>query len=99
MEMDKTARKALRTIRACVEDGRYTVLTHFLERMDQRGLVWPDVQAVLDDPEAVQDGGQDRLGRPKWMIVGTAADGLELEIVCVLDQDERGELTVFITIY
>jgi len=67
--------------------------------MDERGLFWPDVLAVLDTPDAVRSGGRDRFGRAKWMISGTAVDGLSIEIVCVLDRDERGNVTVFITIY
>jgi hypothetical protein len=30
---------------------------------------------------------------------GTAADGEPIDLVCVLDIDERGRVTVFITIY
>jgi hypothetical protein len=67
--------------------------------MDRRGLVWPDVLAVLDSPSTVRAGGTDRFGRDKWRISGTAADGEALEFVCALDVDERGEVTVFITIY
>jgi len=99
MKMDVEARRALLTIRACVARGRYRVLTHFTQRMDQRGLVWPDVLAVLDAPGAVRSGGRDRFGRPKWLVGGTATAGDPLEIVCVLDVDEHGEHTVFITLY
>lgn len=97
--MDAKARKALRIIRRCVADGRYRVLPHFTERMDRRGLFWSDIVAVLDDPSDVRDGGPETLGRPKWIIAGTAADGLAIEFVCVLDTDERGRLTLFITAY
>jgi hypothetical protein len=97
--MDSKARRAWSIIRRCVEQGRYRVLEHFTQRMDQRGLVWPDVLAVVDDPAGVRPGGPEEFGRPKWIINGTAADGLEVEIVCVLDHDEQGRLTVFITIY
>jgi len=99
MGMDSEARQALRTIRRCVRAGRFRLLVHFTERMDKRGLVWPDILVVLDRPDDVRDGGPERLSRPKWIITGTAADGLPVEIVCVLDEDEHGELTVFITIY
>src|SRR5512137_2482304 len=97
--MDSRARKAWLIIRRCVEQGRYRVLEHFTQRMDQRGLVWPDVLAVVDDPAEVRPGGPEEFGRAKWIINGTAADGLDVEIVCVLDHDEQGRLTVFITIY
>jgi hypothetical protein len=61
--------------------------------------VWPDILAVLDAPASVRSGGQDRWGRPKWLVSGTAADELPIEVVCVLDEDERGDVTVFITMY
>jgi hypothetical protein len=99
MRMDAKERKALSTIRRCVAAGRYRVKLHFAQRMDERGMFWPDVQAVVDSPASIRDGGLEQCGRPKWILSGTAADGLSIEMVCVLDTDERGELTVFITIY
>lgn len=97
--MDVAARKALALIRRCVACGRYLLLLHFTERMDERGLFWPDVLAVLDAPKGVRSGGLDRWERPKWLISGTTADELPMEVVCVLDEDERGNVTVFITVY
>ena len=99
MTMGRKASRALLTIRACVSAGRYSVLTHFVQRMDRRGLVWPDILAVLDSPGTVRSGGTDRYGRDKWLGSGTAADGEPIEFVCVLDVDECGKVTVFITIY
>jgi hypothetical protein len=99
MSMDAEARNALSVIRKCVAAGRYTVLLHFVQRLDERGLFWPDVRAVLDDPSGVRYDGHDRYDRPKWIVAGDAADDLPIEIVCVLDEDERGNVTVFITIY
>ncbi len=87
------------TIRACVGAGRYQLLVHYRERLAERGLLWSDVLAVLDEPAAIHDAGDDRFGRPKWLINGEAADGLPLEFVCVLDRDARGVVTVFVTIY
>jgi len=72
---------------------------HFARRMDERGLFWPDIQCVLAAPSDVRDGGKDDLGRPKWIIAGKATDGLKLEIVCVLDVDDEGNLAVFVTAY
>lgn len=97
--MDAKARRAWSSIRRCVEDGRYLVLTHFMQRMDERGLVWPDVLSVLHDPTDVRDGGPEQWGRPKWIVEGQAADGHPLSVVCVLDRDEQGRLTVFITAF
>jgi hypothetical protein len=97
--MDAEARKALGIIRRCVASGRYVLLPHFRERMDQRAMFWPDVLAVLDDPADVRDGGPEDLGRPKWIVSGVAPDGLTLEMVCVLHRDGRGNVTLFITAY
>jgi hypothetical protein len=97
--MDGTARRALREIQKCVSAGRVTVLSHFVERMDLRGLFWMDVIDIIESPEDVRDGGPERFGRPKWIIVGTAMDGLKIEIVCVIDKDESRNSTVFVTIY
>lgn len=97
--MDAKGRKALFVIRRCVAARRYRLLAHFTQRMDGRGLFWPDVAAILNDPADVRSSGSDRWGRPKWIIAGKSACGEKLELVCVLDRDDRGNLTVFITIY
>lgn len=95
--MDATARRALSIIRDRVAAKRYLVLPHFRKRMALRGLVWPDMLAVLDAPDGVRSDGRDDWNRPKWIVSGTAADGLGIDIVCVLDVDENGDMTVFIT--
>jgi hypothetical protein len=97
--MDAPGRRALSAIRRCIEAGHFTVLRHFTRRMDQRGLVWPDVLAAIDRPGDVRGAGRDRFNRPKWIVTGDAPDGLPIELVCVLDVNERGDMTVFITIY
>jgi hypothetical protein len=97
--MDAKARKALDTIRDCVTAKRYKVTQHFTQRMDERAFFWPDALAVLDRPGKVRDDGRDRYGRPKWIVAGKTTDGMALEMVCAIDADERGRLTVFITIY
>ena len=99
MSMDAKARQAWSVIRRCVAAKRFTVLRHFLKHMDQRGVFWPDVLTVLDRPDDVRRAGRDRFGRPKWIVTGATVDGLSIELVCVLDTDERGDTTVFITIY
>lgn len=62
-------------------------------------MFWADVVAVLDSPQEVRDEGFDRWDRPKWILEGTAPDGLPIAIVCVIDEDGQGEAIVFITIY
>ncbi len=99
VSMDAKATRALTVIRRCVADGRYLLLAHFTQRMDERGLFWPDVLVLLDDPTDVRDGGADIWGRPQWIVAGESSWEETLELVCVLDHDERGRVTVFITIY
>ena len=41
----------------------------------------------------------DRWNRPKWVLDGTVSGDLPIEVVCAIDEDDDGELTVFITIY
>ncbi len=97
--MDAKARKALTVVRDCLADDRYVVSVHFTKRLNERGFFWPDVLAVVDSPSRVVDDGRDRFGRPKWIVAGHTADDVEIELVCAIDTDDRGRLTVFITIY
>jgi hypothetical protein len=97
--MNARAQEALAMIEACVASGRYLVLQHFTRRMDERGLFWPDILAVLDSASAVKDGGKDDLNRPRWLVTGKTTGGLRIEIVCVLDKGPSGQWTVCITAY
>ncbi len=97
--MDAEAREALDVIRACVRANRYRLLKHFRDRMAMRGLLWADVLAIIDEPANVRSGGPETHLRPKWVLAGIAADGLDLEFVCVFEEDKRGTEVVFITIY
>jgi len=54
---------------------------------------------VIDSPADVRFAGRDEFDRPKWIIGGKADYGLPMELVCVIDTDDRGRFTVFITIY
>jgi hypothetical protein len=65
--------------------------------MQQRGLFWPDVQAVIDSPEDVRSQARDVFGRPKWAIRGQSARDAEIEIVCAIETDGSG--AEFITLY
>jgi hypothetical protein len=97
--MKPAACQALLNIQRCVNTGRYRVLPHFRQRLGERGLFWADAQAVLDRPATVQYGGCDWWGRDNWLVAGRVAGGLCLEIVCVVDVDEFGDVVVLITIY
>ena len=101
-DMTPAAQHALRIIRDCLAKDRVVIVPHFMDRMEQRGMAWGDVLAVFDAPDApgkLRDAGRDRYDRPRWIARGKAADMLDVEIVCVLDRDDRGNVTVFITIY
>ncbi len=80
-------------------DGWYVVLPHFTKRMDERGFCWPDVLVVIDSPADMRFDGRDEFDRPKWIINGKADYGLSIELVCVIDTDDLGRFTVFITMY
>lgn len=95
--MKPYARHALNTIRRCVAEDRVRVSWHFVQRLDQRGMVWPDVLTALERPDGVRDDGQDRHGRPRWIVAGSAADGQPIELVCVIDK--AMDDTLLVTIY
>lgn len=97
--MNAAARSAVTAICESLAAGRFRLTPHFRQRLAQRGLLWADVLCVFDAPTSVRPGGAEQFGRPKWIVAGNAADGLAMEIVCVLDQDARGRWTVFITAY
>jgi hypothetical protein len=82
------AHRAIAVIRECVDTDRFAVSIHFWQRMEQRGLFWPDVQAVIDDPDDVRRQGIDEYDRPKWIVRGEAAFGGEIEIVCAIEIDK-----------
>jgi len=54
---------------------------------------------AVESPADVRFDGHDEFDRPKWVIRGKTDYELPLELVCILDTDDRGRLTVFITIY
>jgi len=99
VSMDAKARKALETVQRCMAAERFVILPHFTKRLDERGFFWGDVLAVVDAPGNVRFDGHDKDDRPKWLLSGTTPDEIELELLCVLDTDDRGRVTVFITIY
>jgi hypothetical protein len=97
--MNADAQQALRAIVRCIQTGRYQATAHFLGRMDERGIVWPDVLAALEDADDVRLGGTDPHGRQRWIVAGHAADDLNIEIVCALEGERHRRSAVFITIY
>jgi hypothetical protein len=88
--MDVPSRKALAVVRKCVRGDRFILLAHFRRRMTERGLIWPDILAIVDAPASVRRQDDDDFEREKWLLRGIAADGLDIELVCVLDVDDDG---------
>lgn len=97
MIVTSEARRAVAVIRECLANDRFAVSVQFAHRMEQRGLFWPDIQAVVEDPSGVWAAGMDRDGRPEWIIAGDAGGLGEIEIVCAIECDDSG--TEFITLY
>ena len=97
MRVTAEAKRAIAVIRRCVESDHYALTLHFAQRMQQRGLFWPDAQAIIEDPREVRPQGLDSFDRPKWIIRGEAVGAGEIEIVCAIESDESG--TEFLTIY
>jgi hypothetical protein len=97
--MDAKARRAITSIRRCIDDERYMLLSHVVQRMDERGLVWPDLLAIIDAPSLVQSDGEDDWARPRWLISGPCATSETVTLVCVIGVDARGEKVVFITMH
>ena len=96
--MTPEARRTLATIRQCLADDHFYVTVHFRDRLEERFLFWPDVEAVVDDPADVESKGLDDFGRPNWAVSGEAADGGDIEIICAVETDgDRG--TTFVTLY
>jgi len=92
------AADALELIRRCVDDDELLVITgHFYLRMEQRGLFWTDVLAVIEEPDAMRTDGHDEHRRERWFITATAPDELPVELLCAIDSTDP--LTVLVTIY
>ena len=95
--MTTDARRAIIVVRECIDADRYALTIHFSKRMEERGLFWPDVQAVIDEPKDVALLGIDQYGRSKLTIRGAAAFGGDIQIVCAIEIDETN--AEFITLY
>lgn len=92
-----TASKAIATIRDCIDDDRIEVKDHFLQRMSQRGMFWPEVTAIIFGEPSLRTDGEDDFGRERWFLAADAPDGLPIELLCVID--DTGPTSVLITIY
>jgi len=52
---------------------------YFNDRLRQRGLMWADVQAIIDRPGRVKGDGLDPYDRPRFLIRGRMPDTPELQ--------------------
>ena len=91
--------ETINIIRSRISKNRYRRLVHFNQRMDERGLFWADVMAVIDEPSQVVDDGVDEFGRERWLISGLTTDELSIKLVTVLDFDAKGQMVVLITLF
>lgn len=97
--MDAKARRAIKTIRRCIDADQYLLLSHVVQRMDERGLVWADLLGIIDAPTLVQSDGEDDWGRARRLISGHCATSETVTLVCVIGVDAHGERVVFITMH
>lgn len=97
--MDRAARRALGTIRRCVDAGSVRVTEHFAARLDERGLFWSDVLTAIEEPTRVRSDGLDSAGRARWVLSGPSTGGTPIGIVCAIGRDRTGVLKVFVTLF
>jgi hypothetical protein len=87
--------RVLAFIRSCVEmdeagdPSRLEVTGHFRDRMRTRGLFWPDVVAILLQPERLELRGKDEENREQVWVFGEISTVGPLRIVCSIDWDTR----------
>lgn len=93
-----TKADALTHVQHAVEAENHFVRDHFYDRMNLRGMFWPDVLAVVESPAGVRTDGADEYGRSRWFFKGMTTAQSEVELLCVFEGDGTGSVT-FWTIY
>ena len=94
-----TSAEAIGTIRECVEADRVIIKDHCAQRLAERGLFWGDLLCLLDSPTRVRKDGEDEFGRERWFVRGRLGEDYAAEVLCVIDIDMDGPMTVFVTVY
>jgi hypothetical protein len=90
---------ALTFIQNCLNDEeRYFVRDHFEMRMSMRGMFWPDILQIVEEPKGVRMDGIDKYGREHCSLNGLTTANAEIEILCVLERDPNDN-TIFWMIY
>lgn len=84
-----TDAQALEYVRGCAFANRYRFRTHALERMEERGVSWRDVDRALVEANSCTAQRFER-----WMVVGPDLEG---EALAVIVEIEDGLLVI--TVY
>jgi len=88
--------RILRQIRALVRRGEYVLSVHAENEMADDGLTDQDLEAAILNGRIVRRE-RDRIGRPKYVIEGTAMDGRGL--TAVAQPFQTRQLILIITAY
>ncbi len=88
--------RILRQIRALVRRGEYVLSVHAENEMADDGLTDQDLEAAILNGRIVRRE-RDRIGRPKYVVEGTAMDGRGL--TAVAQPFQTRQLILIITAY
>jgi hypothetical protein len=88
--------RILQQIRALVRQGEYVLSVHAENEMAEDGFTEEDLEAAILNGRIVRRE-RDRIGRPKYVIEGTARNGRGMTAVAQQFQTRR--LIVIITAY
>jgi hypothetical protein len=94
-----TGQEAIKVICKCLDAGQFLPTEHFDQRMEERGLFWWDIVAVIEQPNKIENDGYDTWGRNRWLVSGDTPDNLPIKIVCALEERDDGGFVVLITIH
>lgn len=86
----------LEKIKECIEDGRYIITTHALERQDERVIDTLVVLYVLKTgyEEKKKSHFDAQYNAWKYAIRGTTLDNLDIRIIVAFDENEIIIITV-----
>jgi hypothetical protein len=76
-----------RRLRDSVAQGQLRYTEHALQRMDERGFLFPDVERILRN--GTHDQGRDMQVGNKWRyrISGSTIDGIAMSVVVEVDPE------------
>lgn len=85
--MDAEAQSAWQQTRNAVAADLMVSTVHFDRNLAKRGMLWPDLLTILDEPTRLENQGIEEHGWPKWRIWGNASDGSPAAIVIALQDN------------